>query len=391
MPDVVIIGGAVMGSACAYFLAADPGFAGSVLVLEPDPTYANTATARSWGGLRQQFSTPENIAMSRFGVDFVRAAADTLAVGGETPALSFREQGYLFLATPQAWALLGENVERQNRLGADIELLPQGPLKDRFPWLMVDDLAGGSFGRRHEGWIDAYSLLQAFRRKARALGATYRQARVVGIEVAAGKAAAVTLEDGERIAAGTVINAAGPAAGRVAALAGLHLPVVPKKRMTYVFDCREGPPGMPLTIDVTGAAVRPESGQYLAILSPEETNDPDADPADFEPDDAPFEETIWPIIAGRVPAFEKIRRSRSWAGHYDYNTFDQNAVLGPHPEVDNFLFCNGFSGHGIQQSPAAGRAIAELVVHGGFRTIDLARFGYARIAENKPLYEQNVV
>lgn len=391
MADVVIIGGAVMGSAAAYFLTADPTFDGDVVVVEPDPSYAFTATARSWGGLRQQFSTPENIQIGRFGVDFVRAAPDLLEVDGDKPAFSFREQGYLVLATDAGWEQLGANVELQNSLGADIELLPQGPLKDRFGWLHADDLAGGAFGRRHEGWIDPYSLLQAFRRKARAQGARYVHDRVVGIDIAGDKATGVTLASGERIAAGHVVNAAGPAGGQVAALAGIPLPVTPRKRMSYAFDCREGPQNMPLVFDISGTGMRPEGNQYMAILGPDEADDVDADPTDFEPEDARFDEVIWPIIAGRIPAFQAIKLARSWAGHYDYNTFDHNAVIGPHPTIGNFLFCNGFSGHGIQQSPAAGRAIAELIVHGAFQTLDLTRFGYGRIPANAPLREQNVV
>jgi glycine/D-amino acid oxidase-like deaminating enzyme len=202
---------------------------------------------------------------------------------------------------------------------------------------------------------------------------------------------AVRLAGGERVATPVVVNAAGPAAGRIARLAGIDLPVVPKKRMTYVFDCRNPPERMPLTIDVSGIATRPEGAQFLAILSPPPEADPEADPADFELDEAPFEETIWPVLAARIPAFEAVKLVRSWAGHYDYNTLDQNAVIGPHPELAGFYFCNGFSGHGVQQSPAAGRAIAELILHGGFRTIDLARFGFQRIAAGRPLAEQNVV
>ncbi|MEQ9642561.1 MAG: FAD-binding oxidoreductase [Alphaproteobacteria bacterium] len=391
MADVVVIGGAVMGSAVAYFLTADPAFQGEVVVVEPDPSYANTATARSWGGLRQQFSTPENILIGRFGVDFVRAAPDLLEVDGDKPAFSFREQGYLVLATDGGWEQLGANVELQNSLGADIELLPRAQLRDRFSWLSVDDLAGGAFGRRHEGWIDPYSLLQAFRRKARAQGAHYVHDRVVGIDVVDGKATGVRLGSGEPIAAAHVVNAAGPAAGRIAALAGIKLPVSPRKRMSYAFDCREGPRHMPLVFDISGTGMRPEGNQYMAILGPDEADDVDADPDDFEPEDARFAEVIWPIIAARVPAFEAIKLARSWAGHYDYNHFDHNAVIGPHPELGNFHFCNGFSGHGIQQSPAAGRAVAELIVNGSFQTLDLTRFGYARIANNAPLREQNVV
>ena len=146
---------------------------------------------------------------------------------------------------------------------------------------------------------------------------------------------------------------------------------------------------MPFTIDVNGMAFRPEGGQYLAILSPPAEQDPDSD--DLELEYELFEETIWPALAARVPAFEAIKLVRAWAGHYDYNTFDQNAIIGPHPEIGDLLFCNGFSGHGLQQSPAAGRAVAELIVHGKFLSLDLSNFGYERIAEGRAMTEVNVV
>ena len=185
------------------------------------------------------------------------------------------------------------------------------------------------------------------------------------------------------------MNAAGPQAGRLAALAGLDLPVTPRKRMSYVFDCRADLPRLPLTIDTTGVTFRPEGGQYIAIHSPPPEDDPVSH--DLNEDYRPFEQVIWPALAARVPTFEAIKLTGAWAGHYDYNAFDQNAVVGPHPEVANFHFCNGFSGHGIQQSPAAGRAVAERILHGAYRSLDLSALGYARLIENRPLKEMNVV
>jgi len=386
--DVAIAGGGVMGSAIAYFLASDPGFRGRVLVVERDPTYATCATTRSWGGFRQQFSTPENVRMSTFGRTFFREAAARLAVGDERPDLSIREQGYLFLASAAGEAQLAANVALQRGLGARIELLDPPALAARWPWLACDGLAAGAFGP-DEGWIDPNSLLQAFRRKAISLGVEYRRDEVVGLERAGRRVNGLRLASGERVAAGIVVNAGGPHSASVAAMAGLELPVRPRKRMTFVFDCRADLRAAPLTIDPNGVAFRPEGGGYIGIVSPPEENDPDS--ADLELDYGPFEETIWPTLAARVPAFEEIKLKSAWAGWYDYNTFDQNALLGPHPEVDGLLFCTGFSGHGIQQSPAAGRALAELILHGGYRSIDLARFGLARVLERRPLYEANVV
>ena len=387
--DVVIAGGGVMGCAVAYFLAADPDFDGTVLVVERDWSYAVATTPRSWGGIRQQFSTPENVRMGLFGIEFVRQAAETLAVGDDKPDLAFRERGYLFLASAAGLPVLEANVRLQRGLGAEVTLLSPAEIAGRCPWLNVEGLAGAGYGPRNEGWLDPASLMQAFRRKARDLGAEIIEDEVVGVTVDRGRVAGVALKRRGPVACGTLVNAAGPQAGALARLAGVALPVVPRKRMTYVFDCREDLGEAPLTIDVTGVAFRPEGRQYLAIVSPPAERDPDTE--DLEPEYELFEETIWPALAARVPAFEAIKLTNAWAGLYDYNSFDQNAIIGPHPELGGLLFCNGFSGHGLQQAPAAGRAVAELIVHGMYRSLDLTDLGYQRILEDRPLREKNVV
>jgi len=387
--DVVIAGGGVMGCAVASFLTADPAFAGRVLVVERDPSYEFCSTTRSWGGVRQQFSTAENIRMAQFNAGFFKRAEETLVVDGDVPALGFKEQGYLFLVDDEHADALRAVHATQVGLGAAVELLAPAELAARFPWLNTDGVAIGSLGTADEGWLDPHAVLHAFRRKARVQGAEFRRDEVATLNRHDGRIDGVTLASGERIAAGTVVNCAGWRAGALAATADIDLPVGPRKRMTYVFDCREDLSAMPLTIDPTGAVARPESGQYLGLISPPEEDDPELE--DFTEEYGLFEEVIWPTLANRIPAFEAIKLSRAWAGLYDYNSFDHNAVLGPHPELPGILFCNGFSGHGIQQSPAAGRAIAELIVHGGYKTLELGAFGYDRILENRPLKEAAVV
>jgi glycine/D-amino acid oxidase-like deaminating enzyme len=381
----------VIGSAAAYFLLADPGFGGTVAVIERDPTYETASTPRSCGGVRQQFSNPENVEIGLFGHHFVTAVGDYLSVDGETPELAWRERGYLFLATEDGMATLAENHVVQTGLGADVVMLDPDQLKARFPWLRVDDLAGGSFGQSGEGWLDPNTLLQAFKAKARSLGATYVHGEVTGIAVAGARVGGVTLADGSSIACGTLVNAAGARAGRVAALAGVALPVVPKKRIIYVIDCRETlDPVVPLLIDASGVFVRSEGAGHICGVSPPADQDPDAWD-DLEIDYHWFDEVVWPAIAHRVPAFEAVKMTSAWAGWYDYNTVDQNGIVGRHPEISNFILANGFSGHGLQQSPAVGRAVMELVTTGGYRTIDLTRFGYERIAEGRLLLEKNIV
>jgi glycine/D-amino acid oxidase-like deaminating enzyme len=384
--DVVIVGGAAVGSATAYFLKHDLGFTGSVAVIERDPTYSHAATTLSAASIRQQFSTPENIRMSRFGVEIFRALKERFGADAD---IGFRERGYLLLASETGVDTLTSNHDVQKAEGADIVLMDQAALADHFRWLKTSDLALGAFGRTGEGWFDAHSLLTLLRTAARQKGARYIHGEVTGISRDGKRIAGVTLGDGTRIACGTLVNAAGPQAGDVAALAGVPLPVEPRKRSVFVVACRTALPGMPLMVDPTGVWIRPEGEVYICGVSPPEEADPRA--KDFEVDYSQFDEVVWPMLAHRVPAMEALKLQRAWAGHYDYNTLDQNAVIGRHPEISNLIFANGFSGHGLQQSPAAGRAVAELIVHGRFVAIDLSIFGYERVAEGRAVRELNVI
>ena len=387
--DVAIVGGGGIGSAIAYFLAAEPAFDGSVLVVEKDPSYAGCSTALSVGSIRQQFSTPENIYISKFGMEFLKASHERLEVDGDSPDVGLVEAGYLFLAGPEGVEVLRRKLAVQEACDAPIVFLSPAELRQRFPWMAVDDLAGGCLGLKDEGWFDPYALLQAFRRKARSLGVTYVADEVIGVSRSGSEITGITLRDGGDVACATVVDAAGPRAAEVAAMAGLELPVRPRKRLVFAFRCASEISTCPLVIDPTGLYFRSEGDGFITGISPPPEDDPDC--LDFDVDYGLFEERIWPILAARVPAFEAIRQTRAWAGHYAFNTFDQNAILGPHPEVPRFLFANGFSGHGIQQAPAVGRAISEMICFGAFRSLDLARFSYARLASGDAVRELNVV
>ena len=385
--DVVIVGGAAVGLLAAHFLMRG-GFSGRVVVVERDPTYARAATTLSAASIRQQFSTPENIRLSQFGVAFLRGLK---ARFGADADVGFHECGYLVLAGPAGREILLDNHRIQRAEGADIALLEPDDLARRFPFLSTEGVAGGAFGVSGEGWFDAHLLVALLRRDAKAAGVDLVTGEVTAIERAGGRIEAVRLADGRRIACGVLVNAAGPQAGDVAALAGVALPVEPRKRTVFVVDCRTPVVGLPMLIDLTGVYIRPEGKQYIAGVSPPAEADGRAAVDDFEPDHALFEEIVWPALATRVPAFEAVKPVRAWAGHYDYNTLDQNAVIGPHPEVANLLFANGFSGHGLQQAPAAGRAIAELVTLGRYASLDLSAFAYERIAAGRPLVERQVI
>ena len=386
--DVVIVGGGVVGSASAHYLRKN-GFKGTIALVEKDTSWALGCTARSVGGLRQQFSTPENIKLSKFGVTLVKNLKQEF---GPDADIGFKEQGYLICATPEGLPILEENHAVQIANGADNVLLRGDELAARFPWLVTEGIAAGCFGLSGEGWVDPYMFAALFRKAAIARGVELIQGEVTGVTREGDRITGVTLSSGEALACGTLVNAAGTGAGRLAELAGIDLPVGPRKRYVYVLDCPAATEALhkaPLTVIPGGAYFRPEGRNFLAGLSPEELQEPDN--LDWEVDHAWFEENIWPALAERVPLFEAIKVISAWVGHYDYNALDQNAVIGPHPEVTNFLFANGFSGHGLQQGPAAGNAIAELVIDGRYKTIDLARFGFDRIRNNQPLFEKNVI
>jgi glycine/D-amino acid oxidase-like deaminating enzyme len=386
--DVVIVGGGVVGSATAHYLKR-LGFAGSIAIVERDTTWQFGATARSLGGIRQQFSTPENIALSKFGLAAVRTLKQEF---GPDADVGFREQGYLILASEDGLPILEENHRVQIANGADNVLLRGPELAVRFPWLVADGLAAGCFGLSGEGWVDPYSLASVFRKAALSRGVVLIQGEVTGLTRTGQRISGVRLASGEVIGCGTIVNAAGAGAGSLAAMAGIPLPVGPRRRYVYVLDCPAATEALhkaPLTVEPGGIYFRPEGRNFLCGLSPEEHEEPPI--SGWDVDHGWFEDRIWPRLAERVPLFETIKVIGSWTGYYDYNALDQNAVIGPHPEIGNFLFANGYSGHGLQQGPASGNAIAELIIHGGYRTIDLKRFGYDRIVRNQPLFEKNVI
>ncbi|SIQ10526.1 FAD-binding oxidoreductase [Bosea sp. TND4EK4] len=399
--DVVICGGAAIGSSVAYHLAADPGFSGKVVVIEKDPTYRYSASALSAASIRQQFSSAVNIRISLHGIGFLRSIGEHLAVDGEVPAIDLHEGGYLYLADADGAKILEANQRLQQQEGADIALYAADMLRSKFPWLNTDDLACGTYGVSGEGWFDGWALLQAFRKKARSLGVDYRQGEVISYVTEGGRVTAVELADGSRIACGAVVNASGTHGARLAATAGIDIPVKSMKRYIFTFTCKGDVGNCPLLIDTTGAWCRPEGqrtaeGQLFigscSPLTPEQDVEwVETDPTVEDVDWPFFEEAVWMPLAHRIPAFEQIRPGRAWAGPYDMCGLDHNAIVGPAVGMPNLYLANGFSGHGLQQSPAVGRGLAEHIAHGGYRSLDLADLGHARILAGRPLAEANII
>ena len=390
--DVVIIGGAIMGSSLAWWLTETAGFTGTVLLVERDPSYLKCASVLSNSCIRQQFSTELNVRISQFTAEFCRNLRANMGGDDRVPNLHVHNFGYLYLADTESFAeVLRANQAVQLAAGAETRLLTADQIAAEYPFYTLDDIVLGSINTKDEGYWDGGTLFEWFRRSAQARGIEYVAGEVVAMRRDGGRIESVTLASGQTIACGQVVNAAGTRGARVAAMAGLPLPIEPRKRYTWVFTA-EQPLGrdLPLTIDPSGVHVRTDGPQtYLAGCKGDP--DPEADPDDFAMDHGLWENHVWPILATRIPQFEAIRVVTEWAGQYDYNILDQNAVLGPHPEVENFLFMNGFSGHGLQQSPAMGRGLAEWITHGEYRSLDLSPFGYARVARGEAMVEGAVI
>ena len=395
---VVIIGGGVIGSSIARYLTR-PEFQAArpcaVTVLERDFSYARASSALSASSIRQQFSTAVNLAISQYGIQVLRDAARELAVPGAAPPdLGLHEGGYLYLASAAGEGVLRANHALQRAHGADVALLTAPELRARFDWLATDGIALGALGLAGEGWFDGYALLQALRAQARAQGAAYRQAAATGFEIEKGLMSAsikrVQLSNNEYLEGDVFVNAAGPWARQVAAWAGIALPVAARRRTVFRVTCPTALPRCPLLIDPSGIWLRPEGAGFITGFAPDAAHDGDDLPLD-EPDLAAFEDLVWPTLAARIPAFQALRLQRAWAGYYELNTFDHNAIVGPHPACANLIFANGFSGHGMQQAPAIGRGVAEWIAHGGWRTLDLSPLGWQRVLAGRPLRELNVI
>jgi glycine/D-amino acid oxidase-like deaminating enzyme len=391
--DVVIVGGAMYGSSVAWFLTDNPDFDGTILVVERDPTYEFTSTSHTNSCMRQQFSREINIRVSQFAADYVKNFRAYMGGDERVPHPRLQSYGYMYLADNAAFAaILKENQELQAACGAGTKHMMPDEIAAAYPFYNLDDIIAGNHNLRDEGYFDGNTLFDWWRRSARERGVEYLTNEVVAMNTNASgtRVESVVLKSGEVISCGTVVNASGPRAVLTSRMAGIEIPVEPRKRYTFIFEAEQPlDRDLPLTIDPSGVHMRTDGTYYLAGCPPDD--DPAVDYDDFVQDHSIWEDKVWPAIATRIPQFEAIKLRNSWAGHYAYNTFDQNAILGPHSQVENFIFVNGFSGHGFQQSPAMGRGTAELITHGEYRTLDLSPFGYDRIERGERFVEKAVI
>lgn len=370
MIDVCIVGAGVMGASVAYWLTRLAPQR-SVVLFERDPRFARASSALSASSIRQQFSTEVNVRLSRFGLGFLRELG-----------IAVHEGGYLYLGAAGAFDAV-HAVQRAE--GADVALLPPRELAARFPWLNVDDIGQGSLGLSGEGWFDGPALHAEVLRRARQQGARLVEDQVLAVEprgdslqVRSAKASFDCRH---------AVNAAGPWARSLAASAGIDLPVHARRRTVFVLSSPASLPGCPLVIDPSGFWFRPEGAFFLAGDTPRE----DADDLPLEPDLREFDEGLWRRMAHRVPGFEALRVESAWAGYYEMNSFDANAIVGTHPAVPRLWFINGFSGHGMQHAAGAARGVAEGIVYGEYRTLDLSALGWQRIVSNTPLVESHII
>jgi len=384
--DVVIVGGGVIGLSVAYFLKTlSPGV--RVTVVEREPGYEHCSTLRASGGCRVQFSCPENIQMSLFSIDFIRRFPELMAIEGREAPIDWVEGGYLFIVPPEHIGLLEANHAEQIRQGCVADLLDPAGLKARFPSMRVDDLGAGVH-TPHDGWCDPYQMLHGLRRKVIALGCQVLADEVVAFEVSGAVVRSAELRAGGKVPASHFVNAAGAWAAEVGAMAGMPLPISALRRFEHYFTCGNPIERLPYVKDLARMAFRSEgagfSGGVVDGSEPRGFN--------FEVDHGYFERAVWPAVAHRFPAFEAAKCHRTWAGLYEQCELDGNPIIGNWPGVlENFHACAGFSGHGMMHAPAAGRSIAERVLFGADRSIDLARLGYGRVVAGKGYGERGIL
>ena len=384
--DVIIVGGGIMGSATAYYLLnADPTL--KVAVVERDAAYTRASTTLSMANVRVQFNLKENIQISQYTQAVLKRFEEDMAVEDQEPKIYFRQEGNLFLVDAAEEAAARNAFDMQKDLGCEVEWWSPQTIKENFPLYDPEEFTGGTFSP-DDGYIDAYAVLMGYKAKARSMGATYIQDEVVKIHKKQSRVAGAELAADGRLNSEFVINCAGAWAADVARTAGVELPVIPIKRQVFALDTAVKPTGpLPLTILPSGLYFRSETGDLILLGKCLEE---DSVGFDFTWDDKRFLELLWPELAEFVPAFDRLKLVRGWAGLYAVNTLDGNAILGQWPEISGLYLANGFSGHGLQQGPAVGRYLSELILQKPV-SLDLSIFSPQRILENRALSKNRQV
>jgi glycine/D-amino acid oxidase-like deaminating enzyme len=384
--DVIIVGGGIMGSATAYYLMKTDNTL-KLAVIERDPTYAKASTTLSMANARIQFSLKQNIEISQYALKALEQFEDTMVVEGQRPKIYHRREGNLFLVNEAGRRGAEKALALQQSLGCRADWWSPEKIKRCYPLYEPKGLAGGTFGP-DDGHFDAYAVLMAYKAKAKSMGAEYIKDEVEKIRGQHGRVSGVQTIQDTMLTAGCIVNCAGAWAAQVAKTAGVKLPVMPVKRQIFALDTAVKPQGpLPLTVLPSGMYFRTETGGII-LLGKSMAEDPSG--YEFSWDDKRFMELLWPELAAFVPAFDRLKLVRGWAGLYAVNSLDGNAILGEWPETRGLFLANGFSGHGLQQAPAVGRYLSELILERPL-SLDLSIFSPARILTNKPLGEDGLV
>jgi glycine/D-amino acid oxidase-like deaminating enzyme len=381
--DVIMVGGGLMGCATAYYLLkTDPQL--KVALIELDPTYTRASTPLSDGNTRVQFNIKENIQMSQYGLEVLQSFAEDMAVDGDKPDVAFRQQGNLFIIDEASREESQQGLALQQSLGCQVEWLRPDEVTPYYPLYNLTGCVGATFGRQ-DGTMSPLALLVGYKKKAVALGAHFIQAEVVELLQQGQQMAGVKLASGDRLAARAVVNAAGAWAAKIAQTVGVNLPILPIKRQVSVVETMVRPDKILPAIFFPSGLYCIHEGEGYFLCGKSLPDDP-VGYDDFTWERRRFEEYLWSELVELIPAFDRLKVVRGWAGLYEVNTLDGNAILGEWPELPGFFLANGFSGHGFQQCHAVGRYLAELIV-GQPPTLDLSIFSPRRILENKPVFE----
>lgn len=380
MERIVIAGGGIMGSCIAYHLAL-AGAASAVTVLEPDPTYEFAATPRAVGGIRLQHAVRENVEMSLYGDQVYSAFAEHVRGGKVEFDPQFRRRGYLYQVSGAAGiAALEANVRMQQEAGVDVHILGAEELRRRYPSFRFVGVDCAALSPA-DGQVDPYAALMGFRKAAEGLGISYLKDRLVGLNLSDGLVRDARLASGRSLPVDTLVNVANCWAAEICAMVGMAVPIEPVRRQQFYFLAQQSIEPIPAMRRMDGLGVRVHQDGYISGF----TNPRQPPGFNWELEHQVFDEVLWPQLAEQCGAFEVIKPKGGWVGHYDMNRLDGNPIIDRFDKVPNFILAAGFSGHGLMHAPAVGRAVKELILDGGFRSIDLSRLSWRRVVEGQPL------
>lgn len=380
--DVILAGGGVMGCAIAYHLLKyEPAL--RIAIIEKDPSYKQSSTLLSDGNIRVQFNLKENILISLYGLDKLARFGEEMAVGDKKPEVMFRQQGNLFLVDEASREAAVAGMRLQQSCGGAVEWLEADAVNQRYPFIDPQTVAGGTFGAQ-DGTMDPYSILMAYKDKSITLGADYIAGEVTSITVQDRRVQGVKLADGQTLTAGYVVNSAGAWGVELVRSLGINLPVAPTMRHVFHIEAPVSSSDfLPMIVFPSGLYIHHESANHFICGK---SLPVDQVGFDFTFKRQLFTDYVWEDLAHYMPAFERVKLIDGWAGLYDVNTFDGNAILGEWPDIKGLMLVIGFSGHGFQQCHAVGAYLADVML-GREPELDLSIFSPERILNNQPVYE----